>query len=249
MIMGKHRSPLKPLAPTHSTNTLLTPAETTSVLATKPSGELGQQIINYFMYALLIGLVATWLLPRPTVQIKPFTLPSYQRPGNLVKRAIATVIDLLPFNILAAAITASGMEQLTDDQTMDRLRELLTSNQPIPAHMAIAVVIGLGSYLIYCFAMETAFGATIGKMIMSLRVTGDEGKRPRARQILLRNLTKMFELSPPLMVVWVLFPILKQTRQRLGDMVARTTVIDAKTANPPPPLPTSIQPPDDGTDL
>ena len=67
----------------------------------------------------------------------------------------------------------------------------------------------------------------------------------------LRNLTKIFEMSWPLML---LVPLINRRRLRLGDLIARTAVIeyDPSTYPPPPPAPPGgeespppAKPPDD----
>ena len=72
---------------------------------------------------------------------------------------------------------------------------------------------------------------------MQLRVLAEGGKAPKLREVVLRNVTKAIELSmaSPQMwygimgVIMVMFPILTRYNQRLGDMMARTSVVNAKT--------------------
>ena len=78
--------------------------------------------------------------------------------------------------------------------------------------------------------MERKFGRTVGKMIFKLSVITSLGRPAGLRQILLRNLVKVIEMSwAPLL----LFPLLNRNRLRLGDLVARTAVIDARIQPPP----------------
>ena len=90
----------------------------------------------------------------------------------------------------------------------------------------------LGAYPVYCLLMESRYGATLGKMAMRLRVVGDGGRRPLLREIALRNISKIPELMAMLLVIPILFPVLTRYRQRLGDKIAWTTVIDAESSVP-----------------
>jgi len=108
----------------------------------------------------------------------------------------------------------------------------------LPNVMAWFIVFVLSIYAAYCFVMEAKYGATIGKMAMKIRITTDGGKKPLAAQVLLRNLVKIVELSwPPVGLPFLLLlPLLNRNRQRLGDMFARTTVVNTATlpVEPPP---------------
>ena len=56
---------------------------------------------------------------------------------------------------------------------------------------------GQSSYTLYCMVMEWRFGATVGKMVMGLRVISDGAGKPGPRAVILRNLSRMIFLSYP----------------------------------------------------
>lgn len=89
-----------------------------------------------------------------------------------------------------------------------------------------AVVIGFVWFLYSAF-LEYANGATIGKMIMGLKVVPTEG-RLELYNTMMRNLVKVFALF--LVVDFVLSLISETTdaRQRFTDRMAKTTVIEQK---------------------
>ena len=66
-------------------------------------------------------------------------------------------------------------------------------------------------------------------------MVADEGKPLGLREAVLRNLVRVLELSLPMLPLLVLFPLISRNRQRLGDMVAKTAVIDARSETPAPP--------------
>jgi len=88
------------------------------------------------------------------------------------------------------------------------------------------VVIGFVWFLYSAF-LEYTMGATIGKMIMGLKVVPTEGKL-ELYNTMMRNLVKVFGLF--LAVDFVLTLLLETTdpRQRFTDKVAKTTVIEEK---------------------
>ena len=89
-----------------------------------------------------------------------------------------------------------------------------------------AVVIGFVWFLYSAF-LEYAMGATVGKMIMGLKVVPTEG-RLELYNTMMRNLVKVFGLF--LAVDFVLTLLLETTdaRQRFTDKMAKTTVVEQK---------------------
>ncbi len=88
-------------------------------------------------------------------------------------------------------------------------------------------------------------GRTLGKRIVKIRVISANGRRLTPHQITARNLMKEIEVFTPatmllagdsdwisvlLLLVWVLFvlavPLLNKKKQRLGDMIAGTIVVE-----------------------
>jgi uncharacterized RDD family membrane protein YckC len=195
------------------------------------------EALNYFVGAVFL-LTLVLLALRAPVQPKPFTLPPQIAAGNLIRRALAAFLDIMPWTILALAVF-----QLKPEDLKGPISELVTEEKPIYVHM-----LSMSLYLVYCIIMEMYVGATVGKMVFRLRVVGDEGQRPDVRAIALRNLMKVMEMLPiPLFVVPVslplllAFPLVSHYRQRIGDVMARTTVADSR----PRPVPPSPPPTDD----
>lgn len=211
----------------------------TESIASLPDPEQIQKISNYFIWGIIIILGITMLWPRPRTVPKPFLLPEGIKPGNLLLRLIAFFIDYLPFGFVSMFIFFTREEM----KTMSKVKWTTGFTSPetiagvIPLEsFAYWGMVSLGGYILYCVAMEWKFGRTIGKRLMGLRVLADGGKAPKIREVILRNLTKTIELSVTgsphvwiMGVVMVLFPVLTRYNQRLGDMMARTAVVNAKT--------------------
>lgn len=89
--------------------------------------------------------------------------------------------------------------------------------------------IGLGGIILFLYSalFEFSFGATLGKMIMGLKVVSTQGKLefPNA---LIRNITKIYALL--LIIEFIVTLVVETTdaHQRYLDKLARTTVIEKR---------------------
>ncbi|CAM3059944.1 Uncharacterized membrane protein YckC, RDD family [Paracoccus aminovorans] len=119
---------------------------------------------------------------------------------------------------------------------------------------ALAAFFALASFFIrvpyYALAELVWNGRTLGKRIVGIRVVSLDGRRLTPHQIVARNLMKEVEVFLPiatifgaadtrgvlnlLLLAWfigVLFvPVLNRRKQRLGDMLADTIVVDTPRA-------------------
>jgi len=197
--------------------------ESLDILETKVEDEFSQRLLQYFLWGVLIAIFVPLFWVRPGTPPTPFALPEGTRTGNLFLRVLAGTMDLLPFFAMAMLVFPLPLMTYEEWQTA-------VQDQQVPANFSYCVVSASALYVLYAIAMELAFGATIGKMIFHLKVIGDQGKKPTLRAIALRNLVKIIEMLWPIYwPVLVLFPIFSRNRQRLGDMLARTAVVDATT--------------------
>ncbi len=82
--------------------------------------------------------------------------------------------------------------------------------------------------VVYYTVQEALFGTTIGKRFMSLRVVGIDGQRIGWRGALLRNIIRPIDNLPTNCYgIGAVAMLLSPRRQRLGDRVAKTLVVDA----------------------
>jgi len=79
--------------------------------------------------------------------------------------------------------------------------------------------------LLYYFALEAAFGQTVGKLLLGLRVVRTDGGRPSVVAIAVRTLLRVVDFLPFLYLVgFIAMQVTGLRRQRLGDLAARTSV-------------------------
>lgn len=95
-----------------------------------------------------------------------------------------------------------------------------------PAALAMAAVLVLG--LLYHWLLEASAGATIGKGIVGIRVCNEQGRRCGLGPSLIRNILRLID-GLAVYLVGFLIALFSKRRQRLGDRLANTYVVDRET--------------------
>jgi len=186
---------------------------------------------NVFLWVVLGVMVVLMFWPGQPIRSGPFSLPTTMFPAKLSKRLIAACIDTVPFLLptIVLAVQASSKFPPASVVTIEDAQRIVSTPRFLLAFLGF-----MTAYPIYCLAMEYRYGASIGKMVMKLRVVGDGGKNASLREVALRNVSKIVELMSLWMVFPILFPLLTRYRQRLGDKISWTAVVDAALSIPPP---------------
>ena len=144
----------------------------------------------------------------------------------LGRRIVAAVIDVAIIGILLVVI-AKG---LGDEGA--REYSLWAETQGAPRALFFLLTFA------YFFGTELVWAQTLGKRIMKLRVARDDGSKPGAGPIAIRNLVRGVDWLPSLYVIGAITLFATgERRVRLGDMAAKTKVVadDGKPPAPPPP--------------
>ncbi len=196
-------------------------AQTVDIFEKPIQEDRSEQVVQYVMIGVMIALFVPLILVRPKGPMKPFALPENVKPGNLLKRLLAGFIDLVIFGPIAMAVFP------VDPGLVDFPPSMNPENYPL--NMTLASLLMLGLHVIYGLLMEWKFQTTLGKKLMGLKVVGTMAGKPGPRECFLRNLMKIVEIMTFLMPLLVLLPIITPYRQRLGDMLARTAVVDVST--------------------
>lgn len=90
----------------------------------------------------------------------------------------------------------------------------------------------------YFFATEAAWGATVGKRVLGIRVTAADGSAPSSGAIALRNVVRFVDWLPAFYILGAIVIFAGgQPRRRLGDMAAKTRVVAADASFDEPPAP------------
>jgi uncharacterized RDD family membrane protein YckC len=170
--------------------------------------------------------------PAPTVTEMqahlPAASPSYAGVGT---RFLATLVDVVVVGIIVAPLA---------DTTVDRTSGLWIEVRYSGGASVGAWLIGIA----YFTLMEGTIGATVGKLLVGLRVRGEDGAAAGLGRAFVRNLLRVID-ALPYALPYLLGAILvwaSPTRQRLGDRIANTVVINHRSRPSPAPAPTTPAP-------
>jgi uncharacterized RDD family membrane protein YckC len=87
----------------------------------------------------------------------------------------------------------------------------------------------LGLVLAYYFVLEATLAATVGKLLLGLRVAGRDGGPTTSGAIALRTVVRIVDWLPLLYLVgFIAMLATGARRQRLGDLAAKTSVVRAR---------------------
>jgi uncharacterized RDD family membrane protein YckC len=179
------------------------------------------------IFAILGGVIALTLWWRQESISTPIPLPANFELATLGRRLAAGLIDIGP----AIAITSVYWVPLL----LQVRREVLQEEVP-DAEVAVRYGVLLWPWLcirvlyaVTCILSEYRWGTTLGKRLMQIYVVSSDLTRPSPKQVLIRNAVKVIELEPDLAALLV-FVLLTRNRQRLGDVLAGTTLVQMKAS-------------------
>lgn len=147
------------------------------------------------------------------------TPPLRMKPAPLGRRIAAGIIDSL---IIGLVWTILGIASHQDLATVTRNYWPLTS-------LAFLT-------FVYYFVLEWISSATVGKALLKLIVVDKDGDTCSIGASLKRNLLRFIDWLPLLYIARTVVVLVSSDRQRIGDLIARTTVTKTpeKDINPPP---------------
>lgn len=181
--------------------------------------------------AIVIATVAMVFWRRQESLSAPVRLPEGLVLAAYGKRFGAALLDLLP----ALALTAWVWYGPAIAYYVEVAGAAWRGAAPPPDRLFLGWALARLVYVIYCGVFEWAWGTTPGKRVFGCVVLGQDGQRPGVRAVVLRNIMRLLELEPYLQV-WPLLLIIffTRNRQRLGDLLAQTVVVEPGTSEPPP---------------
>ena len=145
--------------------------------------------------------------------------PAYSgpgRPGELLDRFLARLIDGVILGVVTGIIYAIFFAILVTDVTYDYNEGDFDGGSTILFGIVFGVVVGVLNIAYYSF-MESSRGATIGKQLMKLKVVGPDGhSNPTMEQAVRRNI---FTAAPLGWVVPVVGPLLVGLAALVGEIM------------------------------
>lgn len=149
-------------------------------------------------------------------------------------RARALVIDLFIWGFLSFVINSVyGVNHITSGSSNVEsaltfcTTSFCTTSTTVPWGWLVLLS------LAYFTFPEVLFGATPGKLLVGLRVVRIDGNRLGAGEVVARNLMRMVDYLPVLYLLGGAAVLSTAKSQRLGDMVAGTTVVKRAQAMEP----------------
>lgn len=168
------------------------------------------------LLALFVGVIDCARNPG----ISDFAVPV--RPAPLVRRMLAALVDLGLANALA--VLAYGLWPTGREVLMQRFgaADAATLSLDVVAPYSVIVFV---AFVFVAAVAEWRFGATPGKLWMGLRVTAETGE---AHLSLWRCFARRSLIWVDVRYVTSILAFLSPRRQRLGDLVSKTMVADAR---------------------
>jgi uncharacterized RDD family membrane protein YckC len=180
-------------------------------------------------YGLLSVILVTVFLRRRESLVVPAQLPATQVLATYLRRLLSFAMDVLISMPLVAAAVVPVWPRSPEGRLLAPEGETLL--HLITPGFLLAWLVGASVFVIYLTMFEAAMGATPGKRLNGCQVVDERGQRCRFRAILLRNVVRFVELFPAFQLMpAILLIILTRNRQRLGDLVARTLVVERRAA-------------------
>jgi uncharacterized RDD family membrane protein YckC len=151
--------------------------------------------------------------PAPDVTPIP---PRAVRPplAGVGRRCVAAVIDMVFLFALGFALG-----RLFDQEAIAEAGQISFSLSGLPA------AIWLAALFVYPIVTESAIGATLGKLLVGLRVVTEDGRPVGLGASVVRNLLRIVDFLPFFYIAGLAFMAGSDLRQRFGDRAAHTLVI------------------------
>ncbi|MEK6642645.1 MAG: RDD family protein [Planctomycetota bacterium] len=176
--------------------------------------------------ALCLIVMTTALWTRRDLAVRVLPLPKGLMPAMVWKRVLAGLIDIIPAILITLPwwypkFVSLGLEGRVFPTTEE---QVILQNQTQMEHYSTLAVYGL-----WCFLWELFLARTPGKILLGCRVISVDGSAPTPRQCLIRNVirTLMVSLGATGFLVTIMsIVIVTRNRQRTGDLLAQTLVVE-----------------------
>lgn len=136
-------------------------------------------------------------------------------------RGVAMAIDsIVWFVLFMIAVSAVGL--VTGDlQTTSEGVETNLEGGPAVVGLALWLAVSI----LYHTLLEWQWGKTLGKYLVSIKVTRTDGSSPSFLGSLLRNLLRLIDWLPFFYLVGIVTIAVSKSDRRLGDRVGNTIVV------------------------
>ena len=141
--------------------------------------------------------------------------------AGLLPRALALLVDLLVFCAVFFPVTRLLKGVWLMSATDHRWNQDLFVTDPLCLGFLLVM-------FLYFVLLEGLAGATLGKMVLGIRVERMGGGRPGFTKGLVRNLLRVVDSLPALGILGIILIATSPERARFGDRVAGTRVVRSR---------------------
>jgi uncharacterized RDD family membrane protein YckC len=137
------------------------------------------------------------------------------------------LLDIVGYSIFSTLVNnVYGVTQVTSGTLPNGHDGFASWSSVTTVDWSLAVVI----WVAYSLVPEALFGATPGKLLTGLRVVRVDGRPLGLGAVVARNLLRVIDALPALYLIGGVAVLATTSSQRLGDLVAGTTVVARSAA-------------------
>lgn len=177
--------------------------------------------------AILAAVIMLTLWRRQDSLMREVSLPRQVALASIWRRLAAFLIDLAPAVVICVAYWLPEYTQVQNQIRNEDFTQAEQADRFLAAlwwpWLACRIL-----YAFYCTITEYRLGTSPGKRLMQCWLVSTDLARPGLKQVAIRNVLKILELQPEVVALLV-FVVLTRNRQRLGDLLAGTIVVEPAT--------------------
>ena len=203
---------------------------TLEALAPRPEAPVSQRTFRVLPYVVLTLILLSVFIRRRR-SVRAACLPPDLVPASHGRRLLAFVLDALITAPAIVMIMSGWLKYVEQSDAFEA--NLKTALADYPWELNWRWLVALAVYIAYCALFEAFRGATPGKLLSGCRVVSEDGERCGLGAIVVRNVLRCVEFAPGFTFAPMLILVfLTRNRQRLGDMVARSVVVEVPRTEP-----------------
>jgi len=195
-----------------------------------------RQLLEYAVFLAVLAAIFVW---RRDSMMMVVPLGADQQYARVSYRMLALLLDLVILSPVWG-LTLYRLLELSGDGASIAEQLVQAPDQKPALWFWLGAIIGV-IFAVYAAIFERIMGATPGKRIAGCSVVGEGGEPSSLRGILIRNALRPIEFHLPAIALLV---FLTPSRQRLGDILAGTVVVETVPARPIGDPSPSDEPPD-----
>lgn len=162
----------------------------------------------------------------PTHQPPPFSARAASPYEGVAIRFVAILIDTIIIAIISGVLTLPFQVPFVTVTNLTGTPSVTTTPNPFSW---VGGLISLLVFFLYFILLEGAYGQTVGKMAVKIKVVREDGIKIDYADATVRNILRVIDLIP-YFIPYLLGAILiwsSDKKQRVGDRAAHTVVVKA----------------------